>query len=86
MATLNSDGQFTSVNNAMCELTGYSQKEMTDSFTLGQVIPKKDVKMMREIVTQFTESGSNEVYRGEHPILHKDGGERWGLFKHHLDL
>ncbi len=80
MATLNSDGRFTTVNNAMCELTGYSQKEMTDSFTLGQVIPKKDVKMMRDIVTQFTQSGSNEVYRGEHPILHKDGGERWGLF------
>jgi PAS domain S-box-containing protein len=80
MATLNSNGQFTSVNNAMCELTGYSQKVMTDRFNLAQIIPEEDVKLMRDIVTKFTESGSNEVYRGEHPILHKDGGQRWGLF------
>ena len=80
MATLNSNGQFTSVNNAMCELTGYSQKAMTDQFNLAQIIPEEDVKLMRDIVTKFTQSGSNEVYRGEHPILHKDGGQRWGLF------
>jgi len=33
-----------------------------------------------ESSTQFTESGSNEVYRGEHPILHKDRWRTMGVF------
>jgi len=85
--TLNSDGQFTSVNNAMCS-TGDSQKEMTDKlYPLVRSSPKKDVKIEREIVTQFTESVVKPKFIGaNHPILHKDGARTMGVVQHSLDL
>jgi PAS domain S-box-containing protein len=80
MAIITSAGHFTSVNTAMCDLTGYSQAEMTDNFTLMQVLPDADIRKMRAWLSTAIKHRSQEVYRAEHPVEHKDGGLRWGLF------
>lgn len=80
MATISSKGAFVSVNSAMCDLTGYSREEMLRDVTLMQVIPDHDIKSMRARLSNAIKNQSRDVYRAEHPVLHKDGGLRWGLF------
>ncbi|MEM5522224.1 CHASE domain-containing protein [Sulfitobacter sp. AS59] len=80
MATLNSGGFFIGVNPALTELTGYSDIEMLKDFNLDRIIPKEDMDRMIAAVLSTVHAGTQDVYREEFRILHKNGGHRWGLF------
>ena len=80
MAILDRNGNFTSVNASMMELTGYDDAEMLNNFSLARVLPKEDIENIRAAITAMIKSRVHEIYRAEHRVLRKDGGERWGLF------
>ena len=80
MAILDDQGRFVEVNGAMCDLTGYTQPEMLDELTMMRIVPGDDIKRMRKALLAATQMDIQEVYCEEHRIIHKNGGERWGLF------
>lgn len=80
MAILDAEANFTSVNAAICDLTGYSSHEMLDQITLSKLMLTEDMKQMRDAVYASIRSGKQKVYSAEHRIMRKDGGACWGLF------
>ena len=80
MAILDDQGRFVAVNGAMCALTGYTEPEMLDELTMMRIVPSDDMRRMRKALLAATEMDVQEVYREEHRIMPKNGGERWGLF------
>ena len=80
MALLAEGGVFTSVNPALCALCGYSEDELLTSTKLGDLMPKDELEKLYGDVQAMVAANSHEVYQAQYRIMHKRGGERWGLF------
>ncbi len=80
MALLAEGGVFTSVNGALCALCGYSEDELLTRTKLGDLMPQEDLEKLYGDVQALVAANSHEVYQAQYRIMHKRGGERWGLF------
>lgn len=78
MAILDPDGVFRGSNAALCDLVGYSQKELLHKQRLADFISYEDlVGILKSIGSKSANRA--QAYQAEHLIRHKDGSEIWGL-------
>jgi diguanylate cyclase (GGDEF)-like protein/PAS domain S-box-containing protein len=75
MALVSSDGSFIQVNNALCEITGYSEDELLA--TSFQAITHPDDLAADVIHLKSLVAGRIELYEREKRYIHRDGHEVW---------
>ena len=80
MALVSDQGEFLDFNDAFCDLCGYSRAALNDGVRLSDLMSRDELKKVFHDVMAMVGTHHNDVYRGEHRIVHKSGSERWGLF------
>tara|TARA_R110002049_G_scaffold44333_6_gene130160 strand:+ start:15865 stop:18960 length:3096 start_codon:yes stop_codon:yes gene_type:complete len=80
MALTNDQGEFTSVNQALCQLSGFSETELISEGRISDLMPAEDIKKMYQEVMTLVKAKSSDTYQAEYRLTHKLGFERWGLF------
>lgn len=79
MAFVGLDGKWTQVNASLCELLGYSEKELC-ALTLQEIAPPEDPGTERPTVHQLIRNVANG-YDGEERFCHKNGDLIWVIFQ-----
>lgn len=80
MALMTESGKFLNINEALCKLCGYDERELLGSTILPDLMPAEDLQSLYDGTMQMAGSENGSVYRAEHRLMHKSGQTRWGLF------
>ena len=76
IALLSTEGRFTQVNRALCEIAGRSQAELIDT-ELGQLADREDHRAVERMM-----AGELPVHQAERRLEHRDGHSRGGAGEH----
>lgn len=79
MVLLDERGGFESVNPAFCALCGYDERSLISDLRLSDIMPKSEVTTIVASLAEMLETGSSQIYSGQHRFLHSSGEERWCL-------
>jgi len=75
MSLTSIDGQFFRVNNALCEILGYSQEEL-EQMTLSQITHPGDMALTLDFLSRHETRGEEKI-KLEKRYLHKQGNIIW---------
>lgn len=79
MAVMDLDGRLADANTAICNMTGYSERELA-GLQLAQLFSEDEVESLLTRIANL-HGETNDSYSGEHRIIRKDGAVRWGEVK-----
>jgi diguanylate cyclase (GGDEF)-like protein/PAS domain S-box-containing protein len=75
MALVSPEGKWLQVNRSLCEMVGYSERELLE-MTWETLTHPDDLRAVREQVTHLLE-GRIPTYQTEKRYMHQNGGEVW---------
>jgi PAS domain S-box-containing protein len=78
MALFNKDGEFRGKNQALCEMTGYSDEELGGKKKFRDLVSNKDLFGLLQEIDELKCDNQSSV-QGEYKIIRKSGPPIWGL-------
>jgi PAS domain S-box-containing protein len=78
MALFNNDGEFRGKNQALCEMTGYSDEELGGKMKFRDLVSNKDLFGLLQEIDELKRKNQSSV-QGEYQIIPKSGPPFWGL-------